>query len=178
MLEVEALELAARLRPRRARLRRRQGRAGVARRRALARCVVQTGDEAGQHKVNKLAPENPNRSEPIRLNHAARPAVPSRHKSLASTLNPKVEGSNPSRPMRFAGKVPTREAHVVAARVTRTVQRDFADSPPARASDHDPISWFAALSSPGEAEIDPQRSGPPAPKAAIAAPSPSVSRRR
>jgi hypothetical protein len=99
--------------------------------------------------------ERPNTPELVSLNEAVSPGYARAPTPSPSTLNPKVEGSNPSRPMRFAGKVLTREADAVAARVTRTVQRDFAESPPARASDHDPISWFAALSSPGEAEIAP-----------------------
>ena len=56
------------------------------------------GYNMGQQKVNNAAPEHPRTCELIWLNSAFRPASPSYHESLASTLNPKVEGSNPSRP--------------------------------------------------------------------------------
>jgi hypothetical protein len=60
--------------------------------------VVRTGDKMDQQKVNNAVPKDPNRLEVILLNQSVRPVYPSRMKSLASTLNPKVEGSNPSRP--------------------------------------------------------------------------------
>jgi hypothetical protein len=53
----------------------------------------------GQQKVNKATREHPIWSELIWLNQALRPGIPSGQESRASTLNPKVEGSNPSRPM-------------------------------------------------------------------------------
>jgi hypothetical protein len=53
----------------------------------------------GQQKVNHAARGHPNRSELIWLNHKLCAVFPSRQKSLASTLDPKVEGSNPSRPI-------------------------------------------------------------------------------
>jgi hypothetical protein len=53
----------------------------------------------GQQKVNEAAPEHPRRSELTWLNHALRPAFPSRQKSPESTFNPKVAGSIPDRPI-------------------------------------------------------------------------------
>jgi len=63
-----------------------------------ATSVAVSGDEVGQHEVNKARHEYSNTSELIWLNHAVLPASPNHHESLASTLNPEVEGSNPSRP--------------------------------------------------------------------------------
>jgi hypothetical protein len=53
----------------------------------------------GQQKVNKATREHPIWSELIWLNQALRPGIPSGQESRASTLNPKVEGSIPARPM-------------------------------------------------------------------------------
>jgi hypothetical protein len=53
----------------------------------------------GQQKVNNAAPGYPKAPELVSLDHADGATFPSVHERPASTLNPKVEGSNPSRPI-------------------------------------------------------------------------------
>jgi hypothetical protein len=62
--------------------------------------VVYMDSGMGQQKVNNATREHPRRSEAIWLNQPLRRVIASRHESPAFTLNPKVEGSNPSRPIR------------------------------------------------------------------------------
>jgi hypothetical protein len=62
-------------------------------------CVGNQDKGQGQQNINNATREHPNSRELIRLNQARRPALPTAFKSVAFTLNPKVEGSNPSRPI-------------------------------------------------------------------------------
>src|SRR2546430_6767148 len=63
-------------------------------------CAVGEQDNVlGQQKVNKAAPRHSTRLELFQPNQAGQPAIPNSYGRSASTLNPKVEGSNPSRPI-------------------------------------------------------------------------------
>src|SRR5881396_2472913 len=63
-------------------------------------CAVGEQDNVlGQQKVNKAAPRHSTRLELFQLNQAGQPAIPNSDGRSPSTLNPKVEGSNPSRPI-------------------------------------------------------------------------------
>ncbi len=70
-------------------------------------------DEAGQHKVNNATRKRSRSPEPIRRNKALTSAFPSGQERSEAPLNPKVEGSNPSRP---TSKTPA-NGHIVSREI-------------------------------------------------------------